>query len=381
MQRVWSMYLDSQQRARTPTAQDSQQPADRISMAGSAYSASGSTRHILGGHKNGSSNDHQGNYAAMHSAPASASGVSLMVNYLPSKFGATYGSRRGSSSELRGPQKQGGGLAAFKVGEQRMGGKLRWTRFKWILFLTNVLCFLYSLGGLVLVLLTWFNVFEKSEIIRLGNKTELIVATIAAALGFFTAVLGFAGILLNNRAFLSWYAFLLWIVFAFLVTPGYITFRKRQYNLEGKVNAQWSRALDPYARMRIQSQLQCCGYYSPFVEATVSQTCYARSILPGCKLPYLDYQREILRVMYTIIFAIVPAQLFTMVIALMCSNHVTYRFGKGMMPAAYRLDMNSMAVIMDQHAAQLAEQYGDEVANRVMERSRSDLQLRSERNR
>jgi hypothetical protein len=34
----------------------------------------------------------------------------------------------------------------------------------------------------------------------------------------------------------------------------------------------------------------------------------------------------------------------------LCSNHVTYRFGKGMMPKAYRLSMNSMAVIMDNYA-------------------------------
>ena len=35
---------------------------------------------------------------------------------------------------------------------------------------------------------------------------------------------------------------------------------------------------------------------------------------------------------------------------LLCSNHVTYRFGKGMTPKAYRLDMSSMAVIMDNYA-------------------------------
>lgn len=35
----------------------------------------------------------------------------------------------------------------------------------------------------------------------------------------------------------------------------------------------------------LQDQLQCCGYYSPYVEATVSQTCYARSVLPGYVYP------------------------------------------------------------------------------------------------
>jgi len=62
---------------------------------------------------------------------------------------------------------------------------------------------------------------------------------------------------------------------------------------------------------------------------------------------------------------------------LLCSNHITFRFGKGMMPKAYRLSMNSMAVIMDNYANQLAEQYGPDVASDVLNRSRSNLGLES----
>ena len=45
--------------------------------------------------------------------------------------------------------KRGGGLDAFRSGEARMEGsgakKLRWTKFKWIIFVTNTLvCFLYD---------------------------------------------------------------------------------------------------------------------------------------------------------------------------------------------------------------------------------------------
>jgi hypothetical protein len=36
--------------------------------------------------------------------------------------------------------------------------------------------------------------------------------------------------------------------------------------------------------------------------------------------------------------------------ALLCSNHVTYRFGKGMMPKAYRLSREAMAVIVAGYA-------------------------------
>jgi hypothetical protein len=64
----------------------------------------------------------------------------------------------------------------------------------------------------------------------------------------------------------------------------------------------------------------------------------------------MDFQRLVLRRWYTVIFALVPFQIAVMVIALLCSNHITYRFGKGMMPKAYRLSMTSMAVIMDNYA-------------------------------
>jgi hypothetical protein len=123
-----------------------------------------------------------------------------------------------------------------------------------------------------------------------------------------------------------------------------------RFNLEGKINAQWSRGLGAEGRMRIQNELQCCGYFSPFVEATVSQTCYARSLLPGCKLKYIVFERGVLKTWYTAAFALVPVHVMVMVAGLLCSNHVTYRFGKGMMPKAYRLSMASMAIIMENYA-------------------------------
>ena len=209
---------------------------------------------------------------------------------------------------------------------------------------------IYSLAALVVCLLTWFDVWQHADIIRTGNRPELILSTVAASIGIFTSVIGWAGILLNNRGFLAWYTFLSWITFAFLVTPGYITYKKRTFNLEGKVNAQWSQKLGAEGRMRIQNQLKCCGYFSPFIEATISQTCYARSILPGCKLPYMQFERFVLKRWYAAVFILVPVHIAVMVAALLCSNHITYRFGKGMMPEAYRLNLSTMAVIMENYA-------------------------------
>lgn len=248
--------------------------------------------------------------------------------------------------------------------------RMHWNRFKWALFIANLALSIYALAGLIFCLLTWFDVFEHADIVRVGNREELILSTAAAALASVTSVIGWAGILLNNRSFLAVYTFALWLCFALLVTPGYTTYKQRTFNLEGKLNAQWSRDLGAEGRLRIQNRLHCCGYYSPFVEATVSQSCYARSVLPGCKEAYVNFEKRVLEIWYTIAFSLVPLQLVIMLAGLLCSNHVTYRFGKGMMPKAYRLSMASMAVIMDNYANQLAEQYGTEVASDILARSR-----------
>lgn len=330
--------------------------------------------------------------------------ISLTVNYLPSKFSSgllSPGARRRKPKVDLSLPKQGGGREAFKSNEPRMAGegdedydgvtgdwfggkeggrtrpRMRWNKFKWTLFVANVCLSIYALTGLISCLLTWFDVFEHADIVRVGNRTELVLSTVAAAAATITSVFGWAGILLNNRSFLAYYTFFLWICFGLLVSPGYLTYKQRTFNLEGKINAQWSRNLGAAGRLRIQNRLHCCGYYSPFVEATVSQTCYARSVLPGCKAAYLQFERRVLEIWYTIVFSLVPLQIFIMLAGLLCSNHVTYRFGKGMMPKAYRLSLNSMAVIMDNYASQLAEQYGSDVASDILARSRSNLGVES----
>jgi len=327
---------------------------------------------------------------------------SLSINYLPTKFSdaVLYNgikNRRKSGVVHLGP-KPGGGREAFRSGEARMPGegdedydgvqgsffgkeggrtpaRLRWNRFKWTLFLSNFLFSAYSLAGIIFVLITWFNIWKHADVVRVGNRNELILSTVAAGLGIITSITGWAGILLNNRSFLAVYTFLLWICFAILVTPGYMTYKKRNFNLDGKVNFQWGRDFGISEWLRIQNSLDCCGFFSPFVEAAISQVCFSRSVLPGCKGPYMDFERLVLERWYTVVFGLVPFQIAVIVVGLLCSNHITYRFGKGMMPKAYRLSMGSMAVIMDNYASQLAEQYGEEVATDVIARSRSNLQV------
>ncbi|KAJ7342639.1 hypothetical protein DFH08DRAFT_703716 [Mycena albidolilacea] len=311
-------------------------------------------------------------------APSIAgSSLSLQINYVPTKFSAGMRQRgRGKGAT----NKIGGGVDAFRAGEARMpraneedydgvdfGAKSRkkakWNRFKWVLVCSNTIYTLFALGALAFMLTVWFDVWKHADVLRVGNHPELILTTIAAAAAVLTAVVGWGGIVLNNRGFLAVYTFLLWIAFALLVIPGYITYKKFAFNLEGKINKQWSEALGALGRLRIQDQLGCCGYFNPFVEATVSSTCYSRTILPGCKAPYLDYEKVVLNRWFVAIFGCVPLTIGAIVVGLLCSNHVTYRFGKGMMPKAYRLSEESMAVIMNTYASQLAEQYGTDMAD------------------
>lgn len=209
---------------------------------------------------------------------------------------------------------------------------------------------IYSLGGLAFCLVTWLNVWEHADIIRIANRPELILSTVASAVGIFTSLIGQAGTLLNNRRFLALYTFLTWVSLACLFGPGYVAVRRRGYDLDGKLDLQWSRGINLAERGRIQNELKCCGYYDTFVEATVTQTCYSRSMLPGCKLKFLKFERKILWQWSIVVFRVVPLHIGVMVSALLCSNHVTYRFGKGMMPKRYRLTVDSLAVIMDNYA-------------------------------
>ncbi|KAJ7719562.1 hypothetical protein B0H16DRAFT_1336576 [Mycena metata] len=229
-------------------------------------------------------------------------------------------------------------------------------------FIANIVLSCYSLLALVFTLLTYFHTLKNARILLVANTSELALSTLAAAFALFVSPIGYPGILLNNRPFLAVYAFLLWIAFGLLVVPGYITYKRRTLNLEAKVNQQWSQELGAAGRLTIQSVLGCCGYFSPFVEATVSATGYSRNILPGCKQQFLEFQEKAFTRWYIVSFGLVPVHIAIMAAGLLCSNHVTYPFRKGMMPKAYPLSREAMAVIMEQYASQLADQYGADAA-------------------
>ena len=152
-------------------------------------------------------------------------------------------------------------------------GRLGWNKFKWILFVTNSSMF-FSLP-------LYNPYFPFSQILQVYDlfhglsdrlPDDMVWHLETRGLGCHTCnkhartdhlhnrilrwyphpLIGWAGILLNNRNFLAWYTFLSWITFAFLATPGYIIYKRRIFNLEGKINAQWSRNLTTADRLQIQ---------------------------------------------------------------------------------------------------------------------------------
>ncbi|KAF7331392.1 hypothetical protein MKEN_00017200 [Mycena kentingensis (nom. inval.)] len=395
MQHVWSVYLDKRRTRGGTSLRDSRQ-----SDTQSTYSAPTSTAHMLpvyiqapreeahplepprrpflstGG---GSASSRSSTSSARPTFDAGGSTVSLQINYVPSKFAGPGSGVRRRGGGLAGEARMPGPHDGVDVGGKHAGGsgsgrkKPKWNRFKWVLVVMNTVYTGLALAGLVFVVTVWFDVWRNADVVRVGNRMELVMSTTAAGMALLTAIVGWAGIVLNNRGFLAVYTFFLWISFALLVLPGYVTFKKHTFNLEGKINRQWSRDLGASGRLRVQNQLGCCGYYSPFVEATVSPTCYSRSILPGCKKDYTQFERRLLRRWYTALFAGVPVTIGAILAGLLCSNHITYRFGKGMMPKAYRLSEKSMAVIAGAYAQQLAEEYGTDMAEEIMARSYTNL--------
>ncbi|KAK0535721.1 hypothetical protein OC834_001409 [Tilletia horrida] len=226
--------------------------------------------------------------------------------------------------------------------------RAKWNPFKWAMVVANLVLTIYAIAGLIGTLFTWANVWENAATVRVGNRDELILSTVAAGLCLVSAVIGWSGILLNNRTFLAIYTVFLWIAFVFIMAPGYMTFKRRAFNLEGKLNQQWSRRLGVADRLVIQDELNCCGYYSPYVLASASGRCYSRSMLPGCKGRYIRFQRQALEYFYICAFGVVGPHLIIIVIALLCSNNITYRFGKGLTPEEYRLDEVTAELIKEQ---------------------------------
>ncbi|RCH98811.1 hypothetical protein CU097_012488 [Rhizopus azygosporus] len=216
--------------------------------------------------------------------------------------------------------------------------KQRWSKHKWWLLFSNTLLFCYGLGILLLALLTFFKFYLRADVVIVGEKLILNLILATGAICLFTSLLGYTGIMLNNRAVLTFYNLLLWPCFGMIAAIGYTAYRKNKWNLEGKLSYQWHYLLDSDGRARIQANLHCCGYKSFSDYHERSNKCFPRTLLPGCKFKYQTFTKEALNITWIVAFSMIPVHLFVMFCGLLCSNHINRKFGKGLPPKIYRLD-------------------------------------------
>ncbi|CAK5269833.1 unnamed protein product [Mycena citricolor] len=212
-----------------------------------------------------------------------------------------------------------------------------WTSFKRCLVVSVVSVFVYGSAALVCALMTWFRTWDSAAVMYVADNDVLILITLAGSILVFTALVGLAGVLLNSRPILAMYAVLLWPAFMSLVSIGYVAYKRATFSLDRKLDMSWSQYYTPLGRLLIQDALHCCGFYSPLHDATPSKRCFARTSLPGCKGKLFRFERENLATVWAVVFSLVPLHLLNIFIALLCANHVTERFGTGMMPVKYRL--------------------------------------------
>jgi hypothetical protein len=180
--------------------------------------------------------------------------------------------------------------------------------------------------------------------------------TFSSSLFLLASLVGITGTLLNSRPILAVYVLLLFPSFLSFVSVGYQTYKKANFSLDAKVSEAWHLWYSPGARAVLQGALGCCGWSGPLHGAAASGVCYARSPLAGCHGPLVRFEREFLSSAAGTVFSLVPLHLANIFVGLLCANHVTDRFGKGVTPARYRLTAHDILLSAGSPAAPVGKQ-------------------------
>jgi len=238
------------------------------------------------------------------------------------------------------------------LGINRVG---QWTLQKWCLLASVTTVCLLGLTFLTFSVLTWFagtsqsnctsdslphfdpTAYPAAPVILITDSPALILITFSSSLLLLASLVGVTGILLNSRPILAVYVLLLFPSFISFVSVGYVTYKKATFSLDAKVSQAWNLWYSAGARTVLQGALGCCGWGGPLHSAAASGMCYPRSPLPGCHGPLLRLERDVLSLAWGTVFSLVPVHLANIFVGLLCANHVTHRFAKGITPARYRL--------------------------------------------
>ncbi|KAF9549415.1 hypothetical protein EC957_003804 [Mortierella hygrophila] len=197
-----------------------------------------------------------------------------------------------------------------------------WTRSKWILLFSAVLLLGYSAALFAVCLGYMLGHFEYSTVVMEFHSNIIYLALGGSIIGILTAIVGLIGIFKENRIWLSWYTIILWPVFAIYISVGYIAFRRAKNHLRVHLKDEWIHSYSREQRLLVQRQLKCCGFQDSLSYGEYDLRCFPMINLPGCLHKYNLYEDNVLTTAWTISFSIAPVQLFVMIAALMCSNHV-----------------------------------------------------------
>ncbi|KAF9328285.1 hypothetical protein BG006_008514 [Podila minutissima] len=206
-----------------------------------------------------------------------------------------------------------------------------WTRSKVVLLLANTLLLGYSIAWTLVMTMSWKGAawtkpFLDSGIMMIANRKLLLLMMAAAPFGIFVALIGFVGLLSQNRKVLSIYTILLWPLFGLITAVGYICYRRLHVSLYQKLKFSWINEYSRDDRLVIQNALSCCGFRSLGDYPSYDLHCFPRAPLPACENRFIQYQQDLLSTASSAAFILVPVQLVVMVTALLCSNHVDHLY-------------------------------------------------------
>ncbi|KAK3808366.1 MAG: hypothetical protein J3Q66DRAFT_354615 [Benniella sp.] len=197
-----------------------------------------------------------------------------------------------------------------------------WTRSKWILLLSTLLLLGYSSAALAISLGYVLGHHENAVVVMEFHDNLVYITLAASIVGILSALVGLVGIFRDNRVWLSWYNLMLWPVFALYVSVGYIAFRRAKNHLRAHLKDEWIHSYTREQRLLVQRNLKCCGYQAPTYYGEYDLRCFPMTHLPGCQHKYNLYEDRLLTTCWNASFILVPFQLFVMIAALLCSNHV-----------------------------------------------------------
>ncbi|KAF8921594.1 hypothetical protein CPB85DRAFT_1210700 [Mucidula mucida] len=213
----------------------------------------------------------------------------------------------------------------------------QWPGKKWSLLLSVLSVLSYGIVAMMYGLATWFRTWLHADVMYVADYDILVLLTLGASILMLTAIVGLSGVILNSRPILAVYTLLLWPALISMLAVGYTAYKRSTFSLDHKLSFSWSKYFTPLGRLLIQNALHCCGFYSPLHEAVPSRRCYPRTELAGCKGKLYRFERENLGIIWAATFSVVALHLLNIGVALLCSNHVTETFGKGITPRKYRL--------------------------------------------